>query len=76
MLWKYITINDVVPVYSDVVVPVGAGLLVVEAEGVEQLMLNGAVVQTASSAQRHGLTTTLTTHIWVAAVITEKFSKI
>lgn len=63
-----LTIDDVFPVHLDVVVPVGAGLFMVEAEGVEQLMLDGAVVQAALTAQRHSLTTASTTHIGVAAV--------
>lgn len=42
----------------------------VEAKGVEQLMLDGAVVQTALTAQRHSLTTTLTAHVGVASVDT------
>lgn len=44
----------------------------IEAEGVEQLMLDGVVVQTALAAQRHSLTTvTLTTHPGVAAAHTQ-----
>lgn len=58
-----LTINDVFPVHPDVVVPVGAGLFMVEAHGMEQLMLDSAVVQTPLTVQRHSLTTTLTTHI-------------
>lgn len=50
------------------VVPVRASLFMVEAKGMEQLMLDGAVVQTTLTTQRHSLTTTLTTHIGIAAV--------
>lgn len=54
------------------VVPVRAGLFMVEAEGVEQLMLDSVVVQTTLATQRHSLTTiTLTTHPGVAAVHTQ-----
>lgn len=61
---------DVLPQDPDVLVPVRAALFVVEAEGVEQLVLDGAVVQTALTAQRHSLTTTLTAHVGIAAVDT------
>lgn len=54
------------------VIPVRAGLLVVEAEGMEQLVLDSAVVQAALSAQGHRLTATLTTHVGVAAVVKER----
>lgn len=57
--------------HFDVVVPVRTGLLVVEAEGMEQLVLDGAMVQTSLSGQGHGLTATLAAHIGVAAVATE-----
>lgn len=43
---------DVLPHDADVTVPVGATLFVVEAEGVEQLMLDGAVVNAALTIQR------------------------
>lgn len=67
------TINNVFPVHPDVVVPVGAGLFMVEAKGVEQLMLDSVVVQTTLATQRHSLTTiTLTTHPGVAAVHTQR----
>ena len=61
-----LTLDDVFPDHSDVVVPVAAGLLVVEAQGVEQLVLDGAVVQAATAAQRHRLTTSATAHVRVA----------
>lgn len=54
---------DVLPQDADVRVPVGATLLVVEAEGVEQLMLDGAVVQAALPVQRQGLGITPATHV-------------
>lgn len=67
------TINNVFPVHPDVVVPVRAGLFMVEAKGVEQLMLDSVVVQTTLATQRHSLTTiTLTTHPGVAAVHTQR----
>lgn len=65
-----LTIDDVIPVDLDVAVSVRAGLLVVEAQGVEQLVLDGAVVQTALTIQRHRLTSALTTHVRVAAAET------
>lgn len=40
----------------------------VEAKGMEQLMLDSAVVQAALTAQRHSLTTTLATDVGIAAV--------
>lgn len=55
-------------------VPVRAGLLMVKAEGVEELMVDGAVVQTALSAQRHRLTTPLTAHVGVTAGTTVTYS--
>lgn len=61
------TFNDVLPHHPDVAVPVGAGLLVVEAQGMEQLVLHRAVVQTALAAQGHHLFATLATHVGVAA---------
>lgn len=67
-----LTINDVFPVHFDVVIPVGASLLVVEAEGMEQLVLDSAMVQTALSAQGHRLTAALTTHVGVAATMQER----
>jgi len=45
-----------------VVVPVGAGLLVVEAQGVEQLVLHGAVVQAALAGQGQNLLSPTTTN--------------
>lgn len=54
---------DVLPQDSDVTVPVRATLFVVEAEGVEQLVLDGAVVQAALTVQRQGLGVALATHV-------------
>lgn len=62
-----LTLNDVVPDHLDVVVPVRARLFVVEAQGVQELVLHGAVVDAPLAAQRHRLTTTLTAHIGPAA---------
>ena len=49
------------------VVTVAAGLLVVEAQSVEQLVLDGVVVQAAGTAQRHGLSITSTTNVGVTS---------
>lgn len=72
---NYLTITDVFPGHPDVVVPVRAGLFVVEPEGMQQLMLHSAVVETTLTAQRHSLTTTLTAHVRVATASaqTEQF---
>lgn len=55
-------------------VPVGATLLMVEAEGVEQLVLDGVVVEAALAVQRHGLGRTTAADVRVAAAwdLTEK----
>lgn len=50
------------------VIPVRAGLLMIEAQGVEQLMLDCAVVQATGTTQGHSLTTTRATHIGPATV--------
>ena len=63
----YPTGNDVLPDHTDVVVTVVAGLLVVEAQSVEQLVLDGVVVQAAGTAQRHGLSVTSTTNVGVTS---------
>lgn len=39
-----LTGQDVIPPDVDIVVPVGAGLFVVEAEGVEEFMYDGAFI--------------------------------
>lgn len=57
------TLSDVVPDHLDVIVPVRAGLFVVEPESVQELVLHGAVVDATLTAQRHRLTATLTAHI-------------
>lgn len=48
------------------VVPVRAGLFMVEPEGMQQLVLHSAVVETALTTQRHDLTATRTAHVWPA----------
>lgn len=58
---------DVLQQHLNVVVPVRAGLLVVEAQGVQKLMLNSAVVQAATASQRQLLSITTTTNEGVAA---------
>lgn len=49
------------------IVPVGATLFVVEAEGVEELVLDGAVVQAALAVQGQALGITLAPHVGVTA---------
>ncbi|KAG7221785.1 hypothetical protein INR49_028859, partial [Caranx melampygus] len=49
-------------VHLDVAVPVRASLLVVEAEGMEQLVLDSAVIEASLTAQRDSLSAALTTH--------------
>lgn len=65
LIEEVLTWLDVLPQDADVSVPVGATLFVVEAEGVEQLMLDGAVVQAALTIQRQGLGVTPATHVRV-----------
>ena len=48
------------------VVTVAAGLLVVEAQSVQQLVLDSVVVQTTPTAQRHNLLATATANVGVA----------
>lgn len=67
LTWLDVLVQD-----ADVTVPVGATLLVVEAEGVEQLMLDGAVVQAALPVQRQGLGITPATHVGVAPACRQK----
>lgn len=55
------------------VVPVRAGLFVIEPEGMQQLVLHSAVVETALTAQRHGLTATRTAHVRPATTDTADF---
>lgn len=49
------TIDDVVPEDGDVVVPVAAGVFVVEAQSVQHLVLDDAVADAAKLLQRHHL---------------------
>lgn len=58
---------DVLPQDADVIVPVGAALFVVEAEGVEHLVLDGAVVDAALTVQRQRLGTSTAADVGVTA---------
>lgn len=49
------TIDDVVPEDGDVVVPVAAGVFVVESQSVQHLVLDDAVADAAELLQRHHL---------------------
>lgn len=49
------TIDDVVPEDGDVVVPVAAGVFVVESQCVQHLVLDDAVADAAELLQRHHL---------------------
>lgn len=49
------TIDDVVPQDADVFVPVAAGVLVVEPQSVQHLVLDDAVADAAEPLQRHRL---------------------
>lgn len=69
LTWLDVLVQD-----ADVTIPVGATLFVVEAEGVEQLMLDGAVVQAALLVQRQGLGVTQTAHVWVTPACRQKKS--
>lgn len=51
----------------DMVVPVRAGLFMVESQSVEQLMLDGAIIKASLTGQRHHLLTTTTANVGVAA---------
>lgn len=53
-------------------VPVGAALLVVEAESVEQLVLDGLVVQAALTVQGHRLGVTTATNERVTAAYVQR----
>lgn len=48
---------------ADVLVPVRAGLLMVEAQRVEQLMLDDLVVDTTLATQRHNLAAVLPSNV-------------
>lgn len=54
---------DILQQDSDVVVSVRAGLFMVESQSVEQLMLDGAVVQASLAGQRHHLLPTTTADV-------------
>lgn len=58
---------DVVPQDFNVLVSVRATLLVVEAQSVQQLVLDGVVVETALTVQGQSLGITTTAHVGVAA---------
>lgn len=62
-----ITRLNVVQQDFDVVVPVRAGLFMVESQSMEQLMLDGAMVKASPTGQRHHLLTTTTANERVAA---------
>lgn len=62
-----ITRHNILQQDSDVVVSVRAGLFMVESQSVEQLMLDGAMVKTSLTGQRHHLLTTTAAHVRVAA---------
>lgn len=61
-----LTFEDVLQQDLDVLVPVGATLLMVEAQGVEQLVLDRSMVNAALAVQRHDLAVALATHVGVA----------
>lgn len=67
---------DVLPQDSDVLVSVGAALLVVEAEGVEQLVLDGAVVEAALAVQGQRLGVTAAADVGVTAAFTQLKQKV
>ena len=58
-----LTPEDVLVVNTNVSVTITAGLLVVEAQGVQKLMLDHLVVHTPSSSQGYNLSSTSTPHI-------------
>lgn len=60
------TFNDVVPHHTNMVVTVTACLLMVEAQSMKQLMLDGFVVEASSTAQGHNLLTSTTANIGIA----------
>ncbi len=62
-----LTFDDVLQQDPDVLVPVGATLFMVEAQSVEQLMLDRSIVNAALTTQRHGLGVALATHAGVAS---------
>lgn len=66
---QVLTGRNVLPQDSDVLVPVGATLLMVETEGMEQLVLDGVMVETTLTVQRHCLAITTATDIGVTPAI-------
>lgn len=52
------TLHDVLPGNTDEAVSVTAGLLMIKAQSVKKLMLDGIVVDTAATSQRQGLCVT------------------
>ena len=62
---------DVLQQHPDVLVAVRAGLLMVEAQGVQQLVLYSVVVQAALTTQGHRLGVTGATHEGIAPTIRE-----
>ena len=62
---------DVLQQHPDVLVAVRAGLLMVEAQGVQQLVLHSVVVQAALTTQGHRLGVTGATHEGIAPTIRE-----
>lgn len=67
MKTQVLTGLDVLPQDSDVLVPVGAALFVVEAESVEQLVLHSVVVEAALTVQRQRLRITTAANVGVTA---------
>lgn len=65
--WTRPTCYDVLDQNVDVTVPVGAAVLVVEAEDVEQLVLHRPHVDAALTAEGHGLDAAQSAHEGVAA---------
>lgn len=61
------TFDDVVEQNLDVLVPVGATVLVVEAEDVKQLVLYRPKEDATLAAQRHRLNGALSAHVGVAS---------
>lgn len=61
------TLNDILQQNLDVLVPVGPTVLMVEAQGVKQLVLDRSIVNAALTTQGHCLTVALSAHIGVAS---------
>ena len=60
---RLLTTLNIAPVYGDVVVAVRAFLLVVEAQGVDELMHDGTVTLDTTCCQLHTLSSTSHTHV-------------